>query len=250
MPQQARLRETDAQGDGREMASDEACDEASDEEPMAGALGVVLAGGTSRRMGRDKAALLIGGEPLLRRAVTRLRLALAQVIVIGAPACAPLIPGTRLVADAWPGRGPLGALATALSMIEANQTAQADATEWALLVACDMPFTQPALLRAMARLALTTPDVDVVALRGPRGLEPLHAVYHRRCLPLALARLAGDDASLQGLLATLRVREVMPDDARRLDPTGRSAFNANTPDEWRLALRLADEPRDASAGPD
>ncbi len=217
---------------------------------MAGALGVVLAGGASRRMGRDKAALLIGGEPLLRRAVARLRLALAEVIVVGAPACAPLILGTRVVADAWPGRGPLGALATALSMIEANQTDQAEASEWALLVACDMPFTQPALLRAMARLALTTPDVDVVALRGPHGLEPLHAVYHRRCLSLALARLAGDDASLQGLLATLRMREVAPDDARRLDPAGRSAFNANTPEEWRLALRLADEERDASAGPD
>ena len=240
MPQQARLRETDAQGDGREMASDEA----SGEGPMAGALGVVLAGGASRRMGRDKAALLIGGEPLLRRAVARLRLALAEVIVVGAPACASLLPGSRIVADAWPGRGPLGALATALRVIEATE-----ATGWALLVACDMPFTQPALLRAMARLALTTPDVDVVALRGPRGLEPLHAVYHRRCLPLALARLAGDDASLQGLLATARVREVTPDDARRLDPSGRSAFNANTPEEWRLALRLADEEREASADP-
>jgi molybdopterin-guanine dinucleotide biosynthesis protein A len=214
----------------------------SGEAPIEGALGVVLAGGASRRMGRDKTALLIGGEPLLRRAIARLRLALAEVIVVGSPACAPLVPETRIVADRWPGRGPLGALATALSAIEATEI------EWALLVACDMPFTQPALLRALARLALTTPQVDVVALRGPRGVEPLHAVYHRRCLPLALARLAGDDASLRGLLAALRVREVAPDEARRFDSAGRSAFNANTPEEWRRALRLVDEERAQANG--
>ncbi len=200
--------------------------------PVVGVVGVVLAGGASRRMGRDKAALLIGGEPLLRRAVGRLRLALAEVMIVGSPDLAPLVPGVRVVADEWPQRGPLGALATTLRASEAA---------WALLVACDMPFTQPALLRAMARLALDTPEVDVVALRGSRGVEPLHAVYQRRCLPLALARLAGVDASLQGLLATLRVREVAPDDARRLDPAGHSAFNANTPEEWRRALRLAQE---------
>ncbi|HEU0230989.1 MAG TPA: NTP transferase domain-containing protein, partial [Burkholderiaceae bacterium] len=67
--------------------------------------GLVLAGGASRRMGRDKAALELDGEPLLRRAVARLRLALAEVIVVGAPTFAPLVPETRIVADDWPGRG-------------------------------------------------------------------------------------------------------------------------------------------------
>ncbi|HET9109329.1 MAG TPA: molybdenum cofactor guanylyltransferase [Ktedonobacterales bacterium] len=203
------------------------------EAPVAGVVGVALAGGASRRMGRDKASLLIDGEPLLSRSVARLRLALAEVIVVGTPSLAPLVPTTRIVPDAWPGRGPLGALATALSALEPT------GAEWALLVACDMPFTQPALLREIARLALTTPEVDVVAPRGPRGLEPLHAAYHRRCLPLATARLAGDDASLRSLLATLRVRELSAEETRRLDPSGYSIFNANTPEEWSRAVRLA-----------
>ncbi len=209
---------------------------AGDDAPTVGVVGVVLAGGASRRMGRDKAALPIGGEPLLRRAVGRLRLALAEVIVVGSPALAPLVPETRIVADEWPGRGPLGALVTALRATDAP---------WVLLVACDMPFTQPALIREIARLALTTPAVDVVALRGPRGVEPLHAAYSRACLPLALERLTGDDASLRGLLAAARVVEVSPDKARVLDPADLSAFNANTPEEWRRALRLAqaEEPR-------
>src|SRR5574340_1715599 len=135
------------------------------EAPLRGVVGVVLAGGASRRMGRDKAALLIGGEPLLRRAVGRLRLALAEVIVVGAPALAPLVPDTRIVADEWPGRGPLGALATALGVTDAP---------WVVMVACDMPFTQPALIREIARRALASDDLDVVAPRGAQGLEPLH----------------------------------------------------------------------------
>lgn len=203
--------------------------------PIVGVLGVVLAGGASRRMGRDKAALTIGGEPLLRRVVSRLRLALADVAVVGDPAWQGLVPETRVLADAWPGRGPLGALATAL---------QGSDAPWALLVACDMPFPQPPLLREMARLALASSDAgadaEAVALRGPRGLEPLHTAYARACLPLALERLAGADASLQGLLAALRVCEVPAAVAQRLDPRNLSAFNANTPDDWQRALRLAD----------
>lgn len=208
-------------------------DNTQNDAPITGVTGVVLAGGASRRMGRDKAALLIGGEPLLRRAVGRLRLALAEVIIVGTPALTTLAPGTRVIADEWPGRGPLAALATAL---------RASDSAWALLVACDMPFTQPALLRALARLALTTPEADVIVLRGARGIEPLHAVYHLACLPLALARLASADASLRGLLAEARVREMAPAEVASLDPEGRSTFNANTPEEWRRALRLAASP--------
>ncbi len=204
-------------------------------EPLTGVVGVVLAGGASRRMGREKAALPIGGEPLLRRAVSRLRLALAEVIVIGHPTVAPLIPDTRIVADAWPGRGPLGALATAL---------QATDAEWVMLTACDMPFTQPALVREMARLALHDQTADVIVLRGLHRLEPLHAVYRRTCLATAMERLAGADVSLLGLLTTLRAHEVAAEVAQRLDPSGISTFNANTPEEWQRALRLAEAQAD------
>lgn len=207
----------------------------TDNLPVAGVVGVVLAGGASRRMGREKAALPIEGQPLLRRAVSRLRLALAEVIVIGHPTLAPLVPDTRIIEDAWPGRGPLGALATAL---------QATDAEWVLLTACDMPFTQPALVREMARLALTDQTADAIVLRGLHRLEPLHAVYRRACQPTALERLASADVSLLGLLATLRIHEVAPEVAQRLDPSGISSFNANTPEEWQRALRLAEAQAD------
>jgi molybdopterin-guanine dinucleotide biosynthesis protein A len=234
-------------------------------------------------MGADKAALQISGEPLLRRVVRRLALALAQVIVIGPPELAALLeplaaehatgqaakqttdqeaapsallraePGaeTRVIPDAQPGLGPLGGLATALGAIT---------TPFAFVIACDMPFVQPALIRMQARLALAgykvaeaqKPDAseaaltasdarlayDVVALRTTQGLEPLHAVYARACASIVQAQLDAGDLAMRRLLARLRVRELTADEMMRADPQGVSTLNANTPDEWAHALAL------------
>ncbi|HUY77372.1 MAG TPA: molybdenum cofactor guanylyltransferase [Ktedonobacterales bacterium] len=249
---------------------------------IADVTGVVLAGGHSSRMGADKAALLIGDEPLLRRIVRRLRLALAETLVVGPPELAallqPLAPGqatehvtnqqpeqsarpiaeTRVIPDAQPGLGPLGGLATALGAIT---------TPYAFVIACDMPFVQPALIRTQAQLAhagYTTTDpptheatnapsgaisaptgYDVVALRTAQGVEPLHAVYARACLPIAAAQLAAGDLAMWRLLARLHVRELTADEVARANPRGLSTLNANTPDEWARVVALADGPAGA-----
>lgn len=200
------------------------------EQSMSGATGVVLAGGQSARMGQSKAALPIGGEPLLRRVVRRLGAAFADVLVIGLPELAVLAPDARVLPDQHPGLGPLAGLEAALAAIT---------TPRAFVVACDMPFIAPALARAMAASAAMLPDVDVVALRSSHGVEHLHAVYHVSCLPRIRAQLDAGDRSLRALLAGLRVHAFSPEDAARYDPTGLSAFNANTPEEWARALALA-----------
>ena len=142
--------------------------------------GVVLAGGASARMGRSKAALELRGEPLLRRVVRRLRLALPNVLVVGPPDLATLVPDTTVLPDLTLGTGPLGGLHTALRAVT---------TPWVFVVACDMPFVAPALVRAMARLATVHADSDAVALRTTHGVEPLHAVYQRSCLAAVEQRI-------------------------------------------------------------
>src|SRR5258708_7243642 len=132
--------------------------------------GVVLAGGASGRMGRSKAALELRGEPLLRRVVRRLRLALPNVLVVGPPDLATLVPDATVLPDLTLGTGPLGGLHTALRAVT---------TPWVFVVACDMPFVAPALVRALARLATVHADAAAVALRTTHGVEPLHAVYQR-----------------------------------------------------------------------
>lgn len=199
-----------------------------------GCIGVVLAGGRSSRMGRDKAALEVAGEPLLRRVVGRLREALGEVVVVGPAELQALVPGVRVVPDDLPGAGPLGALGAVLHAVPAERL---------FLAGCDMPFVAPELVRAMTKLAVASPEVDVLLLRSPTGRQYLHAVYARTCLPTLERLLADSERSLRSLVEAIRVREVPLELAARYDPLGRSAFNANTREEWEWARDIVDRER-------
>ncbi len=188
--------------------------------------GAVLAGGQSRRMGRDKAALLIQGEPLLWRTVRLVRSITPDIAIIGPPERAVLAPNVPIIADRWPNQGPLGGIATALQTL---------AGEAVLVVGCDMPFLNFSLLRFMISLAS---GYDAVVVRADGEAHPLHAVYQRRCLPTIEAQLRAGDLQVQRLLARLKVRFVEGAELERFDPRHLSTFNANTPEEWEQALRL------------
>jgi molybdopterin-guanine dinucleotide biosynthesis protein A len=205
----------------------------------ASCVGVVLAGGKSARMGMEKAALRIGDETLLARIVRRLHLALSEVYVVGPSHLAALAPGASVLPDDTPGMGPLGGLSTALAHAPSQRI---------FLMGCDMPFVEPALMRAMARYAACHPGADVVALQTPRGPEPLHAVYTQRCASAVRERLAAADGrSLTALLEQLNVKELPASIVACYDPSGRSAFNANSPEDWREALAIYAEESSASS---
>jgi molybdopterin-guanine dinucleotide biosynthesis protein A len=202
----------------------------------------VLAGGASRRMGRDKATLAVGGVALASAVLaTAARVASPVVLVApeGHPArrlAAPAPPGAgpatrppdRVVAD--PGEGPLAALAAALAALEASHV---------LVLAGDHPGLSVALLAHLVGLA---PRGQAVACRrGPR-LEPLVAVYRRApALAAAEARLAAaGDHSLAGLLAALDTVVVEEPQWRALDPGGRSFVDLDDPADlaaWERAAR-------------
>jgi molybdopterin-guanine dinucleotide biosynthesis protein A len=186
----------------------------------------VLAGGASRRMGRDKATLRVGGVELASltlAAAARVADPVALVAPLGHPARrvaagGPGRPEVRVVAD--PGRGPLAALAAALEALDAGPV---------LALAADHPGLRVELLDHLAGLAA---GAEAVACRrGPR-LEPLVAVYARGpALAAARARLAdpAGDRSLLGLLAALRTRVVEEAEWRPLDPAGRSFVDLDDP---------------------
>jgi molybdopterin-guanine dinucleotide biosynthesis protein A len=200
-------------------------------QPLAGNVsGAILAGGQSRRMGRDKAALLIQGEPLLRRTARLLRTITPDVAIIGPTERAALAPDVPVIPDRWPNQGPLGGIATAL---------QALAGEVVLVVGCDMPFLNPALLSAMISLA---PGYDAVVVRTDGRAHPLHAVYQRRCLPVLKEQLLAGDLQVRRFLARLAVHFVEGAELDRFDPRHLSTFNANTPEEWEQAVQMFTEP--------
>jgi molybdenum cofactor guanylyltransferase len=178
----------------------------------------VLAGGASRRMGRDKATLAVGGVELASLALAAAA-RVADPVVLVAPEGHP---ARRLAAAPVtdPGEGPLAALAAALAALHADHV---------LALAGDHPGLRVELLAHLAGLADWGEGVG--CRRGPR-LEPLVAVYRRApALALARARLAdpAGDRSLAGLLAGLRTLVVEEAQWRPLDPDGRSFVDLDDP---------------------
>ena len=189
--------------------------------------GVVLAGGKSRRMGRDKSQLALQGETLVARAVRKLT-ALSDDLILVTNTPVPLTGlGARLIGDALAGGG-------ALSGIHAGLLAARH--EWALVVACDMPFFNLDLLRYMASL---TPGHAVVVPRWQGELETLHTFYSRQCIPLVEPILRRGGGRIIELYAHVSVRYVEPDEIIRFDPEGLAFFNVNSPEDWERAQALA-----------
>jgi molybdopterin-guanine dinucleotide biosynthesis protein A len=214
--------------------------------------GCVLAGGRSTRMGTDKAALVVAGTTLAARAVGRLE-ALFERVLVSANEVGPFATlGAPIFKDALGGEGPLAGIATALA--EARD-------ERVFVCAVDLPFVAEPLVRWMCEVA---GEFDVVvparpstprspgsrSAQGERTrLEPLCAVYSRRCLPHFRARLAageyGVEAAILDPAAGLRVRVVEPAEVERHDARARSFRNVNTPEDYRrVVAEIAAHPWD------
>lgn len=201
---------------------------------MMDATGIVLAGGNSTRMGRAKALLPLGGEPLVARVVATLGRLMDDIVVVAAPGqeLPPL--RARVVHDAIAHQGPMRAIACGLA---------AARSPIGFVASCDCPFHDSALVSHLLANAL---GHDVVVPRWQQRLQPLHAVYRRSLVPLLEEALRTGERRPVAVFDRVRTRTVGEEAIRTFDPEGWSFFNINTPDEYRLALdRLR---HDGSAG--
>jgi len=187
---------------------------------------VVLCGGRSSRMGRDKAALPFGPETLLARVVRLVQTVADDVVVVGHTTQS-LPDGVRVVNDPVEGLGPLAGLATGLADVRGDRT---------LLLGCDMPLLAPALLHRLLALAgdadACVPLVDGVPMTTC-------AVYATRVLPVAQEQLAGGMRSLRALLEGVSVRWVTADELRDADQDLLSFWDCDTPERYETALTRA-----------
>ncbi len=190
----------------------------------------IQAGGQSSRMGRDKALMPFLGRPLIARLVERLSgLADELLITTNHPAEFRFL-GLPLFPDLLPGMGALGGLYTALSAARQDLVA---------VIACDMPFVLPALLRAQRDL-LVGEEADVVVPRSTDGLEPLHAIYRREaCLPAVRAALETGERRMVAWFPAVRVRVMDLPEVAAIDPDLRSFINLNRPEDFLQAEELA-----------
>jgi molybdenum cofactor guanylyltransferase len=189
--------------------------------------GVVLAGGASRRMGRDKAFLELAGRPLIAHVLDRIAEVCQEVLIVARNVSLYAGLGVRVVPDVFPGVGVLGGLHAGL---------QAAGYDLILAVGCDMPFLNPALLRAFATWA---EGYDVAALRQGEQVETLHAAYRRTCLPAMEAAIRAGQRRIISFFPHVRVRYIAPEEAEALDPGLSSFLNVNTPEEWEGVVQSA-----------
>lgn len=181
--------------------------------------GILLAGGKSRRMGKDKRFLLIGEQALFERTLAVLRSVFQTTCVVIAQDSQPLEGAVPVVRDLVADCGSLGGLYTGLKQAH---------TEYVFVVACDMPFLNPTLARHMVSLK---DKADIVMVRLEQGLQPTHALYSRRCLPVIEEMLQARHLKIQHLVAhqSLRIRFVTESEWRKIDHEGLSFINVNTP---------------------
>jgi molybdopterin-guanine dinucleotide biosynthesis protein A len=196
-------------------------------------LGVILAGGRSRRFGAPKALAEVGGVPIAARVRDALAAAVpAVVLVANEPALFSFLHlSTR--PDLAPGSGPLAGVHTALHW------AAERGCEAALCVACDLPFVTSSLLRTLVRRAREA-GAPALAPEGPEGApEPLCAVYSVRCLPRVAERLERGEGGMRQLLAAVGAAVLPLAEVRRHGIPERLFLNVNTPGEHRRADGIA-----------
>lgn len=184
---------------------------------------VVLAGGRSRRLGRDKALLPFAGTILVQHVVDRLATLSTDVLVVTRVDQHLAVRGARGVEDIRPEGGVLAGIVAGL---------EAAHNEWCLVVGCDMPFVNPDLVGYMIS---QTPGYDVVVPHPEVGYEPLHALYHRRCAPAVRRALEAGEMRVVSFYASLRIRCIGPVELAHHDPQGRSFFNINSPEDLAQA---------------
>jgi len=191
---------------------------------------IVLAGGKGLRLGQDKASETIGDRSLLERVVSRLASFNSDILIVSASERTfPQLngyPRLRTVADIYLNKGPLGGVYAGL---------KASDSFYNLVVACDMPFLNQALLRYMVQIS---PGFDLVVPRLGELVEPLHAVYSRGCLAPIETLLKQDDLSLRQLFALIKVRYVEAEEIDRFDPQHLSFFNINNEADMEKAKRI------------
>jgi molybdopterin-guanine dinucleotide biosynthesis protein A len=181
--------------------------------------GIVLAGGKSTRLGRDKASEILLDRSLLQRAIDCLDGVVDEIIVVKARQQS--LPATisntlvQVVEDAYPGTGPLGGIYTGLIAAEAPA---------AVAVACDMPLLQPALLAELLRLL---PGHDLVAPIKEALPEPLCAAYAKSCIDPVRRKLEAGEYKASAYFDEVDALLLEPRVWQQFDPNGLSFLNVN-----------------------
>ena len=188
------------------------CDEHDD--VFCGATAIVLAGGLSSRMGRDKALLDIDGVTLIERIVAQLKSVFSEIIISARTRNDYAFLGLRVVPDRVPGQGPLMAIASSL---------EASSSEYNFVVSCDIPSLPIDLVRELFYEAKN--GDGAVAITSDGKYEPLFAVYRKSMALAAQDALRGGNRRVVAMYQNRAIRPVRM-------KSGVALKNINTPADY------------------
>ena len=182
--------------------------------------GIILSGGKNSRMGgRNKAFIEFEGERLIDRSVRLFQSLFDEVILITNSPQEYLDLGVALVTDIYQNKGALGGIHAGLFHAT---------NEKVFFAACDMPFLNEALIKHMIDLSA---EFDILVPQSPDGLQPLHAIYSRKCLPVIEKLFSQDRLKIIGFYPGYTIHKITADTLIQFDPEWRMFSNLNSLEE-------------------
>ena len=189
--------------------------------------GIILAGGKSKRMGKEKALLKIGKTYLIELIIEKLKDFFEEIVLITANNSFKYrFPGIRTVIDVVPGKGPLGGIYTGLLVSQ---------SKYNFICACDVPFLNLNLLKFIVS-QINENNAVIPIIKG--FTEPLHSIYSKSCLPAIEYQLQTGDLKIKNFFPKIKCKYIPEDRIKRYDPCLLSFFNLNTPHALKLAKNL------------
>jgi molybdopterin-guanine dinucleotide biosynthesis protein A len=189
--------------------------------------GFILVGGASSRMGTDKALLDLGGQNFIERIHAALASITTGTTLVAAESSFAALSQLPSVPDIHVKWGALGGLHAALAACR---------TEWAIVVACDLPFVTGELF---VRLASLRENFDAIVPVQPDGrLQPLCALYRARaCRERAEALIAAGERRPRALLNLVNTRRIAYEELSDLSGANLFFTNVNTPEDYENARK-------------
>ncbi|WP_459211715.1 molybdenum cofactor guanylyltransferase [Aquimarina rhabdastrellae] len=181
--------------------------------------GIILAGGKSRRMGKDKGLIIFKGKPFIKYIIEALQPLVNEIVIVSDDEAYDVFMETTRIPDRIPVSGPLGGIYTGLDYIK---------TPYAIVLSCDIPKIKTDSLEKLTRHI--TIENDVVQYEYDGETMPLIAVYKKECKITCLSLLEKDKRRVRSLIDELQVKTIqVPESIKD------QVININTPEELKLA---------------
>lgn len=193
--------------------------------------GVILAGGLNTRFsGANKALMQIGGKQILDRIYTVFSNLFEEIILVTNDPVKYLDWDLKIVTDIYPYRSSLTGIHAGLFYSTKTHS---------FITACDTPFLNKELVEAI--ICAVEPQIDIVIPETSTGLEPLCAVYSKRCQKPIENQIKNQEFKIDKFFNKVRVKKISDKELRRKDPELTSFFNVNTPSSLEKAKELIEE---------